>query len=387
MLLRTGSHDESGHQAVFSSVQKSQLMATVNYRANPIRTSYDTIIAQRTSELYSSIAKKKGKVVEVEEGVGIKVEYEDGTTDQFPIGLYYGKGAGEYHKHDKITDLKVGDKFEQGDILAWDDLFFERDLLNKGKVVVKYSVTARVALFEDQFTFEDSIGITKEFAKLTAIPYVKPVQFDIHDDQVLKIYNKVGDTVNYDTIMFDILDSSADLGDDNSFAGLERFGVKQIKAGINGKVSKIEVFYNGDIEDFSPECQKFIKENDKIIAKKAKYIEGSATTGNIGGNTSIGKVEIYPGTIRVVVYIEELLVTTTADKLVLGNQMKGTVGFIYPETMYTPDGRVVHLTFSTASILRRMVLNVRDKLGLNELNNVYTNRLIKKVEGETSWTL
>ena len=362
-------------------------MATVNYRANPIRTSYDTIIAQRTSELYSSIAKKKGKVVEVEEGVGIKVEYEDGTTDQFPIGLYYGKGAGEYHKHDKITDLKVGDKFEQGDILAWDDLFFERDLLNKGKVVVKYSVTARVALFEDQFTFEDSIGITKEFAKLTAIPYVKPVQFDIHDDQVLKIYNKVGDTVNYDTIMFDILDSSADLGDDNSFAGLERFGVKQIKAGINGKVSKIEVFYNGDIEDFSPECQKFIKENDKIIAKKAKYIEGSATTGNIGGNTSIGKVEIYPGTIRVVVYIEELLVTTTADKLVLGNQMKGTVGFIYPETMYTPDGRVVHLTFSTASILRRMVLNVRDKLGLNELNNVYTNRLIKKVEGETSWTL
>lgn len=384
--LYGGTRDDT-KRAVFSSVQRSQLMATVNYVANPIRTSYDTIIAQRTSEIYSSVAKKNGKVTSIEDGVGFTVQYEDGSEDQFPIGLYYGKGAGEYHKHDKITDMVVGETFEAGDILAWDDLYFERDPFNKGKVVVKLGVMARIGLFEDQFSFEDSIGITKPFAVKTSIPFVKPKTFDIHDDQVLKVYKKVGDVVGYDDVLYDIIEPTADFGDNDAFAGFDRYGIKQVKPGMNGQIKMIEVFYNGDIEDFSPECQKFIKEHNKFFAKKAKYVPGSAVNGDIGGNTSITKVEIYPGTIRVNVYIEEILESTTADKLVIGNQMKGTIGYIYPESLYTTDGRRVDAIFSTCSLLRRMVLNVRDKLGLNELNNVYTNRLIEKIEGTTTWEL
>lgn len=363
-------------------------MATVNYVSNPIRTSYDTIVAQRTSELYSSIAKKNGVIETVDPDYGITVKYEDGSTDQFSLGLYYGKGAGEFHKHNKITDMSVGDKFNAGDILAWDELFFERDYLNPGKVVIKFGVMARIALFEDQFSFEDSIGITKPFAEKTAIPFVKQLNFTIQKDKVIKQYKKVGDRVNYDDILFDIIEPTAIIDDNNDlFEGIEKFGIKQEKAGINGVIKLIKVYYNGDIEDFSPECQKFIKESNKYFAKKAKYIKDFATTGDVGGNTSITKTKIYPGSMNIEVYIEEILDSTTADKLVIGNQMKGTIGYIYPQELSTVDGRPVNVIFSTASLLRRMVLNVRDKIALNELNNVYTHRLIEKVEGETSWVL
>lgn len=86
-------------------------------------------------------------------------------------------------------------------------------------------------------------------------------------------------------------------------------------------------------------------------------------------------------------YVEQILESTTSDKLVYGNQMKGTIGYIYPFDIKTLDGRIVHSIFSTKSLLARMVLSMRDKLSVNELNNVYTNRLVERIEGESSWPM
>ena len=67
--------------------------------------------------------------------------------------------------------------------------------------------------------------------------------------------------------------------------------------------------------------------------------------------------------------------------------MKGTIGYIYPFELKTKDGRRVDVIFSVKSILARMVLSLRDKMVCNELNNVYTHRLIEKIEGKSSWVL
>lgn len=374
-------------RAVFAGVQKSQMMATYNYAINPIRMSYDAVMAQRNSEMYSSIARKDGVIKEVDPENGILVTYDDGTEGRFELGLGYGKGGGEYHRHNKVTDMAVGDKFKASNILAWDELFFDRDPFNKGKVVIKYCVMTRIALFEDQTTFEDSIAVVKDFCEMTAVPFVKQNSFKLRDDQIIKMHKKVGDEVSYDDIIADISDPTTDFGDSDAFAGTDRFGIKQERAGINGKITKVEVFYNGEIEDFSPETQRFIKQADKSFANKARFQKDGATNGNVGGNTSVGKMEIYPGTIKVDVYIEERLDSTTADKLVIGNQMKGTIGYIYPDPIYTNDGRPVHMIFSTKSQLARMVLSMRDKMVCNELNNVYTHRLIERIEGKTSWVM
>lgn len=376
--LLYGSTRDDTKRSLFAGVQLSQWMATDSYQPVPLQTDYDTQIAYRASELYSSVAKQDGKVTEVTAD-GIMVEYADGTTDKFFLGYEIGKGAGENHKHLKITDVKAGEKFVKGKVLAWDSMFLARDTRDPNRVCMKLGTMTRIALVEEQFTFEDSVAITKEYAEKSTTPYVKSVDFTVAFNQVLNVHVKVGDTVEYYQPLADLQEiSSAVFNDNDNMAGLDRLGIKQYRAKQPGRITKIDVVYNGDIEDADPSVKKFVKQQDGVRAKKAKFRELEAETGDVGGNTSIGKSKVYPGTVVVTIYIENSLTTTVADKFVAGNQMKGTVGFIYPHPIYTEDGRKVDWKFSLKSLLNRMVLSLRDKLVANEINNVYVLRMKEK---------
>lgn len=355
-------------------------MAADNYVVNPLRTSYDTVLAYRTSELYSSTSKLAGKVTEVTQ-YGMTVLYEDGTEGKFPLGYEIGKGAGEYHKHMKITDLAVGAEFKKGEILAWDEMYFSRCNIDPTRVVWKSGSMARIALVEGQFTFEDSIGIVKSYADASSSPYIKPNDFKVDSIQSINMHCKVGDVVEYDQILCDIENPESaafDYDDAGEFDGLDRLGIKQIKAKQSGTITKIDVLYNGDIDDWDESLRNFIKKQNGVRGKIASFKSLTAPTGDVGGNTSVGKSKIYPNTAVVYIYIDNNIKTTTADKFVVGNQMKGTVGFIYEHPIYTTDGRPVDIIFSLKSLLNRMVLSLRDKLVANETNNVYTARMISK---------
>lgn len=379
MNLLYGTTKDDTKRTLFSGVQQSQVMIADNYVINPLRTSYDTVLAYRTSDLYSSVAREDGEVTEVNQ-FGMKVKYKDGSEGLFNLGYEIGKGAGEYHKHLKVTDCKVGDKVTKGMVVAWDEGFFGRDNVDPTRVVWKAGAMARIALIEDQFTFEDSIGIVKSFADASTSPFLKPNDFKVDSTQSIKMHVKVGDEVEYDQILCDIQnpESAAFEFDTTEFDGLDRLGIKQVKAKQSGVITKIEVVYNGDIETWDPSLQDFIKKQNSIRGKSAAYKVNTAKTGNVGGNTSVGKSKVYFNTAVVYIYIDNKIKTTTADKFVVGNQMKGTVGFIYEHPIYTTDGRPVDITFSLKSLLNRMVLSLRDKLVANEVNNVYTERMIEK---------
>lgn len=379
MNLLYGTTKDDTKRTLFSGVQQSQVMASDNYVINPLRTSYDSVVAYRTSEMYSSFAKQDGVIKEIKPE-GILVEYADGSEGRFPLGYSIGKGAGEYHRHVKITDMTVGQKFVKGEILAWDEGFFDRDPLDKKRVVWKSGGLARIALIEDQFTFEDSVGISKKFAERSTTPYLKPVEFKVRGDQSIKLHVKVGDMVEYDQILCDVEEPVSAVFDDpeaQQFEALDRLGIKQVHAKQSGKISRIDVEYNGEVSTWSETMQAFVKKFDGVRAKEAAFKDDEAKTGNVAlpGNT---KSKIYPDTAVIQITIDNKINTTTADKFVVGNQMKGTVGFIYEAPIYTVDGREVDITFSLKSLLNRMVLSLRDKLVANEINNVYTQRLINK---------
>ena len=50
---------------------------------------------------------------------------------------------------------------------------------------------------------------------------------------------------------------------DDTFSGLERLGVKQIRSNHHGRVVKIECVYNGSIEDMSDSLKGFVTKLDK----------------------------------------------------------------------------------------------------------------------------
>ncbi|AGB07131.1 hypothetical protein [Vibrio phage VP4B] len=376
MNLMPGANKDDPKRSLFSSVQHSQGTSAVNYTPNIMRSPYDMVIAHRTSELYSKPAKKAGKVVEVTKD-GIRVEYEDGTSDSYPLGIKLGDAAGEVHRHNRITDLSVGDTFDAGDILGWDEVYFQRDLANPRQVVWKCGVMTRIALIENQFTFEDSIEISKEFAEATKTSYILGNKFYCNFDQGLKMHVDIGSDVDYETILCDIEDASlvgVEEEESDFMSGLDRLGTKQIRSNHHGKVVSIDVRYNGDKEDMSEPVRKFVEKFDRLRKRQSTITGDGVVNGNVAGSRGM-RTSLEPGQVSIEVFVEDFTETTTVDKFVIGNQMKGTVGNIAPRQYYTKDGRKVDILFSFKSLFNRMVLSLRDKLVTNEVV-IHTTQLM-----------
>ncbi|UPT53970.1 putative RNA polymerase beta subunit [Vibrio phage phiKT1019] len=368
MNLMPGANKDDPKRTMFSGVQHSQGTSAVNYTPNIMRSAYDMVLAHRTSELYSKPAKQDGKVLEVT-SEGMRVEYADGTIDTYPLGIKLGDAAGEVHRHNRVTDLSAGDTFKQGEILGWDEVYFQRDMVNPRQVVWKCGVMTRIALIENQFTFEDSIEISKEFAEETKTAYILGNEFKLEFNQGLKMHVDIGDEVDYDTILCDIEDASlvgVDEDPEDALGVLDRMGTRQVKSNHHGKVVKIEVRYNGDLENMSEPVRKFVAKHDRIRKRNAAITGDGVTTGNVAGARGM-RESLEPNQVSIEVFVEEFIETSTVDKFVIGNQMKGTVGNIFPNQYYTKDGRKIHVLFSFKSLFNRMVLSLRDKLVTNEL--------------------
>ena len=169
---------------------------------------------------------------------------------------------------------------------------------------------------------------------------------------------------------------------DDTFSGLERLGVKQIRSNHHGRVVKIECVYNGSIEDMSDSLKGFVTKLDKERQQLNKVTHTGIVNGNVGGNTYVKKASVEPNRVTVKIFIEDLNSSETADKFVVGNQMKGTVGNIVNYTMRTLDGRIVKIRFSFKSMFNRMVLSLRDKMGINEVNANRTSAAVKAFRGK-----
>lgn len=335
----------------------------MNYTANILRTGYDNIVAHRTSLLYSKVAEDAGKVIEVTDKF-INVRYDNGDVDVYPLGLKIGLAAGESHRHTRVTDLKVGDKFNKGDVLGWDEQWFERDIFCPGQVVWKAGRMVRIALVEDQDVYEDSMAIDKELAMEFVTPYIKPKRFAIDVKQNLIMHVKIGDSVDYDSILCDVEDPH--LVDDPSgsmlVSDVNRIGVKQVRSTHHGKVIAFEVVYNSPVEDMSESVRKFITAQDKVRKVEADLEGSPIKKGAVSNSLNVNKPILSPGKAFISISIEAMDGSTTADKYVLGNQLKGTIGRIMQKPMMTQDGRRVLVKSSAKGMFNRMVLSFRNKL-------------------------
>lgn len=383
MNLMYGATIDDPKRQLFSGVQHSQGTSAVNYVPNIVTTGYDRVISHRTSELYSKVAKQDGKVTKVTKQA-LVITYADGTEDSYPLGLTLGKAAGEVHRHTRVTDLVVGDTFKKGEVVGWDDVYFQRDLpFNPRQVVWKCGIMARVALLENQFTFEDSLMISSKFAKASKTSYTKEKTFFVAFQDTIELKVRRGTEVDSDSILCNVVDASlADVEDFNTEnAGVERLGIKQIKSNHFGKVVEFEVEYNGDPALMSESLRAFVTATDKEISNLGKLTGSSVKNGNVAGNLNYGRAPIDPGSVKITVYVEEYIETAFADKWVLGNQMKGTTGYINQKSYRTADGREIDVVFSLKGLFNRMVLSLRDKLIAGELSRHVKNEFIRIYRG------
>lgn len=301
-------------------------------------------------------AKKAGVVKDIKDNI-VFLQYSDGTTDFIDLSLSIEKngGSGYYISNQLKLDDKVkkGYKFKELDILAYNDKFFSNNDI-KGDKGFKMGALKKIAILNDQETFEDSTSLSRETAEDlgTEVVMKKQVILDKNANIDLKSIVKVGDNVvsgeslivyeeGFDKDMSKVLGSiRADLQDD-----ISEFGKKPVKSKYSGEIVDIKIYYNCEYDEMSSSLKKLINSYKSDIDKKNKIIKQNAPDAYSPITVhSVEKYESYDGKIKGVTvddgvliefYVRYLDVMSVGDKLTNFCALKSIACKIYDEPKFT----------------------------------------------------
>ena len=307
--------------------------------------------------MFASSAPKDGVVKQISDS-GIIVTFNDGETKGYEIGRRYGSAAGLVIPHSIVTDLKVGQKFKEGDIICYNENFFEKDLLNKSNVVLKSGITVKTALMESSATLDDCSTISTKTANLltTKITKVKDVIVDFKQS----IHNlvKIGTTVSSEDILCTIEDAvstGSNLFDKTSLDTLRILTAMTPQAKAKGVLERIEIYYHGDKEDMSESLKELTLVTDRELGKRNRSTGKVAFTGQVDENFRIDGEALALDTADIRFYITSDIAAGVGDKGVFVNQMKSVFGGVFENKITTESGAEIGAIFGYKSISARIV--------------------------------
>lgn len=280
-----------------------------------MRTGYEQVVAHRTSDMFAYSARKAGKVISVSD-TGIVIEYEDGEQKGIELGRRFGSAAGLTIPHEVITDMKIGQKFKEGEIIAFNSGFFQRDFLNPSNVVWKSGITIKTALMESTKTFEDSSSISKRVSELlmTKVTYVRTVIINFADS-VRKLV-KINDVVEPEDILCIIEDpvtSSANVFDEETINTLKMLSAHTPQAKYKGKVERIIAYYYGDKEDMSESLRTIANMSDRELSNRNRSMGKKAFTGRVDDSFRVEGDPIPLDSMAIQIYITADVPAGTGD--------------------------------------------------------------------------
>ena len=332
-------------------------MACEGYRPALVRTGYEQVIANRTSDLFAATAKKSGKVVALTEK-GIIIEYDDGDRLAVELGRRFGKSSDLHIPHNVVTDMKLGQKVKEGDVVAYNTNFFFKDRLNPDGVSMSMSLTAKVVLLESTKTLDDSSAISEKLAEKlkTKIGYSRAIVVNFKDS-VEKLV-KVGDQLTSESILCYIQDEvTARSGafDEDTIDTLRMLSAQSPQAKHRGIVEKIEVFYHGDKEDMSATLKAIANASDRELAVKMKSLGQKPVTGSVDNTYRIDGAPLQLDTLVIRVYITDLVPAGIGDKGVFANQLKTVFCDVMKHPYVSESGVEIDAVFGNKSVFNRIV--------------------------------
>jgi hypothetical protein len=340
-----------------ASIQASHTVATQGYHQPFLRTGYEEVVPYRVTDLYAVVAKKPGKVISKNVD-GIVVEYNDGEVQGVELGIRMGSSEGSTYPHNITSFLNEGDLFEAGHTIAYNDGFFEPDILDPRKVIWKTYMTVKTALYESTQTHEDSCAISKKISADLTTKTSQVRSFVINFDQGVRNVIKPGTKVGPNDVIFIIEDeitNTSDLFDEESLSTLQMLSNKAPKAKIKGIVERYEVYYNGDLEDMSPTLRELAEASDKRLIKKQKSANKSKMTGRVDSEYRVEGNPLNVDSAEIKVYIIKDTKAGVGDKTVFAAQMKSVIGEVLDYPVTTESGQEIDAIFGAKSIYNRIV--------------------------------
>lgn len=356
-LISVAADRDDPKRVNFIGIQQGHGVACSGYHATAVRTGYEQVVAHRTSDLFAFTAKKPGKVISLSE-TGMVVEYDDGEKKGIELGRRYGNAEGATIPHDVRAAVKLGQKFKVGDLLSYNEGFFERDFLDPNQVVWKAGVTLRVALMESTMTLEDSSAISKRAGELLQAKTTKVRTIIVDFQQAISKLVKVGQAVESGDILCVIEDATTarnSLFDEESLDTLRVLQAQTPQAKASGIVERIEVFYHGEKSDMSESLRSIANASDREMVARHRSIGRSAMNGQVDESFRSDGDPLNLDTLAIKIYITTDVPAGVGDKGVFGNQMKTVFGKVMEHPVTTESGKEIDAIFGQKSIFDRIV--------------------------------
>lgn len=360
-------------------------------------------LAPYLSNDFSRVAKKNGKVVALENEILI-IQYDDGTFDDVDLSRRPAKNTdgGFYIMNQMTTDLKVGQRVKEGQLIAMDPKYINRhDMF--GDPLANMGTLARIAIETNGGVYEDSCYITDELAHRMKTKITRQKRVILSRFANVKSMVKIGQHVdtNDPLITFDdtndeftsqLLQAMADeVEDDDEIVASSAPVISK----INGTVTDIQICYTTELGELTPSMQKIVtaytkdaRAREKTLAKFMNVYDANTivkasdklipdSTGKVKGAKVDG--------VMIDFYIEYEDTMAPGDKLSFYAALKGIVSDVIPDELapYTETNgeRKIDACLSAIGVYKRMCLDVIKVGGMNKIV-VEKKRMLREKYGQ-----
>lgn len=290
----------------------------------------------------------------------------EGDVECIPFGDKHTAVSGFYLKQEVVSNVTKGEKVKRGDIITYNKGFFTKDAYTK-QVDWNHGRMALIALVEMSATLEDGCLIDADFSKMMNMKpaHLRPVT--VSNDSVIHSIVPVGSHVETTDLLCVVEDGDmymslgATSGDDailNSLAKLDR---RAPKAKHHGEVVSIDVYYSCPREKLSPSILKLVKQQERSFREQQDFAKGTTSDGRLTSpgylkpGTKHSGIEFTDTTVVIEFMIAEDIPAEAGDKLVVCSANKTIITSVTERPTFTKSGRRVDMTFSSVSIMARIV--------------------------------
>lgn len=354
----------------FISIQNTHVVATNGAHPMPLRTGYEKMLAHRSESLYAHVARANG-FIEYKDEEALVIRYDDDSADHVQLGTQYGEMQGTTIPQRVICDLATQSRVQEGDVVAFNTGFFERDPLDPRQVLYKEAILAKTAILENAHTWEDASAISEKLSSKLVTQLTEKRVVVVDFDQDVELGVNLGDMLELESILCTISDPISDDAKDDTLDIPDYMKTKAPKAKVQGVLDRLEVYYRGDKDQMSESVRALADDSDENFQRRSEKLGRKPITGEIQAQARVAQTDLNQNQAMLVFYINEELGAGVGDKGVFGNQMKSVFSNVLSGTNETESGVEIDALFSYLSIANRIVLSP-EIMGT-------TNTLLKKM--------
>ena len=384
-------HDDPDRTSMSAFKQTKYMVPIEGSTPVLIGNKVESVIPYIMSDEFVVDAKNDGQVIERTDDY-VVVKYKDGTNYAIDIGTRIKKNSsGFWIQNDLFCDLKVGDKFKKGDILAYNKAAFSPNKDDHG-VSMNLGVLTKIAVISNWDIFEDSIPITQKLANELATNMIWEKSVVLEPGTDVDFIVKKGDSVETGQSMMKFT-RGQDEEVDKFLAAIKEENKEEIiedtKSSIpskyTGTIADIKIYTTVPVEDLSPSLQKIVKSYQSKVDKKNKTLDKYKNAGDMnyykagqmisevsevmkpGSNGKVQGEYVDKGVI-IKFYVKYRDIAAKGDKVVQKFALKGVISHVIdegwePYSEYRPDEEVSTLVAPLAIAARKVPSIFLDMFG------------------------